>query len=88
MKNLSQSVSSLERIVAVAAVAGSMLKAMYNVVMVASGIPTSKGIPTGIDFTARTIAAVIVIMLQETEIPSDMKTKYCMLRLKIQVIIR
>lgn len=62
--------------VAVAAIAGSMLKAIYSVVMVASGMPTSKGIPTGIAFTANTIAAVIVIMLQETEMPSDLKTRY------------
>jgi hypothetical protein len=30
-------------------------------------MPTSKGIPAGIDFTAKTIAAVIVIMLQILE---------------------
>jgi hypothetical protein len=88
MKKRSQRVKSLDKIVTVAAMAGSMLKAMYSVVMVASGIPISNGIPIGIDFTTRTIAAVMVIMLQETDMPSERNTRYCALRLKIQVIIR
>ena len=88
MKKRSQRVRSLDKIVAVAAMAGSTLKAMYSVVMVASGIPTSNGMPIGIAFTARTIAAVMVIMLQETVIPNAVKTRYCVLRLNIQVIIR
>ncbi len=76
IKNRSQSVSSLDRIVAVAAISGATLKAMYRVVIVASGMPISKGIPAGIDFTAKTIAAVIVIMLQDTGTLRDMKTRY------------
>jgi hypothetical protein len=43
--------------------------------MVISGIPTSKGMPSGIDLTAKTIVEVIRITLHETGKSSDRKTK-------------
>ena len=43
---------------------------------------------SGIDLTARTIVDVMRITLHETGRPNDMKTRYGMLKLKIQVIAR
>ena len=71
MKKRNHSVIILASMVAVAATAGSTPIAIYRVVMAASGIPTSKGIPIGMDFTAKTMAAVMRIILHETGYPND-----------------
>ena len=47
----------------------------YRVVITASGSPTSNGIPIGIALTAKNIAEVTMIMLNETGCPRDMKTR-------------
>ena len=85
MKNLNQSVMSRLKIVAVALIEAGTPNPTYNVVMVISGSPTSKGMPTGMDFTATTMAPVIRITLQETGSRSDKKTKYETLMLKNQL---
>ena len=66
MKNLSQSVIIRTNIVAVALNPAGMPIEVYKVVIVISGMPTSKGIPKGIDLTARTIVEVTRITLNET----------------------
>ena len=66
---------SLDNIVAVAAIPAGTPSEVYSVVMVISGSPTSKGMPTGIDLTARTMAEVMRITLHETGCLSDRKTK-------------
>ena len=88
MKNLSQSVMSLVSIVAVALIPAGTPSEVYRVVMVISGSPTSKGTPRGMDFTAKTMAEVMRITLHETGSLNDMKTKYGMLKLKIQASMR
>ena len=88
MKNLSQSVMRRVSIVAVALMSAGTPSEVYKVVMVISGIPTSKGMPRGIDLTAKTIVEVMRITPHETGCPNDMKTKYGMLKLKTQVIAR
>ena len=74
-KNLNQRVSNLVSMVAVALIPAGTPSEVYKVVMVISGSPTSKGMPRGIDLTAKTIVAVMRTTLQETENRSDMKTK-------------
>ena len=85
MKN-NHNVMILVSIVAVAAHAPGTPIEMKRVVITASGSPTSNGIPTGIDLTAKNMAEVTRIMLHETGCPSDTKTRYGMLRLKNQDI--
>jgi len=75
MKNLSQSVMILFRMVAVALISAGTPREVYSVVMVISGSPTSKGIPIGIDFTANTMAEVMRITLHETGVLNDKKTR-------------
>ncbi len=75
MKNRSQSVSTLFKIVAVALISGGTPRDMYKVVMVISGRPTSKGIPPGIDLTASTMADVMRIVLKATVVLKDKKTR-------------
>ena len=75
-------------IVAVALIPAGTPIEVYRVVIVISGIPTSKGMPRGMDFTAKTIVEVMRITLHDTGNLSDMNTKYGMLKLKIQVIER
>jgi len=79
---------SLVSIVAVALIPAGTPSEVYRVVMVISGSPTSKGIPRGMDLTARTMAEVMRIKLHDTGKLSDMNTKYGMLKLKTQVIER
>ena len=81
---------SLVSIVAVAHIPayGSPISEVYRVVMVISGSPTSKGTPIGTDLTAKTMAEVMKITLQDTGNLSAMNTKYGMLKLKTQVIAR
>ena len=88
MKNLSQSVISRVSIVAVALKSAGTPSEVYKVVMVISGIPTSKGMPKGMDLMAKTMVEVMRITPHETGYPNDMKTKYGMLKLKNQVIAR
>ena len=66
MKKRNQSVITLVRMVTVAAISGCTPIDMNSVVIAASGIPTSKGMPIGIDFTAKTMAEGMRIMLHET----------------------
>ena len=76
MKNLSQTVMILVRIVAVAAMLGGTPKIMYSVDMVISGNPTSKGTPSGTAFTAATTEHVTIITLQWIDgSPIDQNTK-------------
>ncbi len=84
MKNLSQSVMILDRIVAVAPTSAGTPNPTKSVVMAISGSPTSKGTPIGTDLTATTIAEVIRIALHETGRPSDRNTIYGMLKLQVQ----
>ena len=79
---------SLVSIVAVALISAGTPSEVYRVVIVISGSPTSKGTPMGMDLTARTMAEVMRTTLHETGSLSDRKTKYGMLRLKIQVSAR
>jgi hypothetical protein len=88
MKNLSQRVMRRVSIVAVALMSAGTPSEVYRVVMVISGIPTSKGMPRGIDLTAKTIVDVIRTTPHETGYHNDMKTRYGMLKLKNQVIAR
>ena len=76
------------RIVAVAASSAGTPIANKSVVIVASGNPTSNGIPMGMDLTAKTIAEVIRIMLHDTGCPNDWKTRNGILRLKNHVTPR
>ena len=87
-KNLSQRVSNLVSMVAVALIPAGTPSEVYRVVIVISGSPTSKGTPRGMDLMANVIVAVISITLQEMENRSDIKIKYGMLKLRIQVIPR
>jgi hypothetical protein len=75
MKNLSHSVRIRFKIVAVALIPAGTPSEVYNVVIVISGSPTSKGIPTGMDFTASTMADVMRITLHDTGHLSDRKTR-------------
>lgn len=75
MKKRSHNVRSLLRIVAVALKPAGAPSAVYRVVMVISGSPTSKGIPMGMDFTANTIAVVMRTVLQETGHLNARKTR-------------
>ena len=79
---------SLVSMVAVALISAGTPSEVYRVVIVISGSPTSKGTPMGMDLTARTMAEVMRTTLHETGSLSDRKTKYGMLRLKIQVNAR
>ena len=88
MRNLSQSVRSLVSIVEVALIPAGTPSEVYKVVMVISGIPTSNGMPKGIDLTANTIVEVIRITPHDTGNPNDMKTKYGMLKLRTHVTAR
>lgn len=88
MKNRSHSVRSRLRIVAVAAIPAGTPRDTYRVVIVISGSPTSKGIPTGIDFTAKTMAVVMRITLHETGVLNAKNTRYVVLRLKTHVTDR
>lgn len=82
MKNLSHTVKILFKMVAVALTSGETPKKMYNVDMVISGNPASKGTPSGMDFTATTIEHVTIIMLQRIGEPKDKNTRYVTARLK------
>ena len=66
VKNLNHTVRILFKIVAVASVLNGISgrSAMYNVDMVISGNPASKGTPKGMAFRATTIERVTIMMLQ------------------------
>jgi uncharacterized protein involved in propanediol utilization len=59
-KKINHNVTARLSNVAVALMSGGTPRAMNSVVMVISGIPTSKGIPTGIALIAATIEAVTI----------------------------
>jgi hypothetical protein len=64
MKNLNHNVRSRQRIVAVKLTLYGTPKSISKLERVISGRPTSKGTPTGIDFTAAKIVEIINIALQ------------------------
>jgi hypothetical protein len=78
MPNRSQSVMILLRIVTVAHMPAASIPSsdVYRVVMVISGKPTSKGMPTGIDLTATTMLLVMSTTLHGILTSNDKKTKY------------